>query len=113
MSGDKSERVERVLDFSPEKKAGARDKAGRGRPGPVLEDRSSSFWSVTSCQFNRMIDRGPGRVAGCGHRGPLSDSVGVRLKGMFMGGLKVKQAEGGQGGCTVNVLRAQSGFDWA
>lgn len=53
MSGDKPERVERVLDFSPEKKAGARDKAGRGRPRSVLEDRSSSFLSLTSCQFNK------------------------------------------------------------
>lgn len=47
MSGDKPERVECVLDFS------SKEKAGRGRPRPGLEDRSSSFLSLTSCQFNK------------------------------------------------------------
>lgn len=53
MSGDKPESVECVLDFSSKEKAGAQDKAGTGRPRPGLEDRSSSFLSLISCQFNK------------------------------------------------------------
>lgn len=43
MSGNKPERVERVGNFSPKEKADAWDKAGRGRPRPVPEGRSSYF----------------------------------------------------------------------
>lgn len=39
MSGDKPETVERVLDFSPKKKAGEWDRAGGGGPVARLEGR--------------------------------------------------------------------------